>query len=542
MQRQGWVNGGTALGLLGIRRLKGADSFARPKSNARPAFLRLKIMSTVLNGMDIEREELNWLLTSGVLGRSQNLAQMLKFICEKHFEGKESQITEHSVAVEALGRRSDFNPQSDTIVRVTAHLLRKRLQEVYEGEGAARPVHILIPPGQYAPSFVRQKKAEPETSIPGIGEQPDSESGDAIAGLKRPGRWWMVPGIILASAALICIALLLVNHFRGRPTPVSSTIGENPGAVVSGHPVRALLGEGRKTYVDHSGNTWMPGDYCKGGSSIAEPDQKIAGTDDPAIFLGGIRGNSHCVFPVEPGMYEVHLLFAEISDLPEATSRAVFFLNGSDGNTLDVVDDAGGDYIATTKVFSGVRPQNDGAIHIDFISEISALKAVEILPAPSEALLPIRILSAASASYKDRQGRIWLSDRYFIGGRRGNLPKGQKSEGDGIYGSHRVGHFRYILPVIPFEKYRVRLFFQEPWFGKQNGGTGGPSSRIFDVWCNGVALLSNFDILREASSEPVSKTFDNIQATAQGKIELDFTPVVNYPIIDAIEVMPEPSR
>jgi hypothetical protein len=49
----------------------------------------------ILNASEIEREELDWLLNSGVLGRSHNLARMLKFICEKHFEGKASQITEH---------------------------------------------------------------------------------------------------------------------------------------------------------------------------------------------------------------------------------------------------------------------------------------------------------------------------------------------------------------------------------------------------------------------------------------------------------------
>ncbi|MGA9586818.1 MAG: malectin domain-containing carbohydrate-binding protein, partial [Terracidiphilus sp.] len=199
------------------------------------------------------------------------------------------------------------------------------------------------------------------------------------------------------------------------------------------------------------------------------------------------------------------------------------------------------DFIADTKVFRGVRPENDGTIHIDFTGEISAMKAVEILPAPSEALLPIRIV-AASNPYKDPGGNVWLPDRYVIGGRPGQRPKVVKNEQTGLYGSHRVGNFRYILPVVPFEKYRVRLYFQEPWFGKENAGIGGPGSRVFDVWCNGVALLNNFDILNEAGSRPVVKNFDNVQATALGKIELTFSPIINYPLINAIEVVPEPSK
>ena len=480
-------------------------------------------VATDLNASEREQKELDWLLTSGVLGRSHNLAQMLKFICAKHFEGQAGLITEHALAVEALGRRTDFNPQVDTIVRVTAHQLRKRLQEIYAGPGASRPVQIHIPTGQYAPSFVYK---EEETA-----EFPPSFAV----------RWkWPIFGLALVFIALLGAVVLEVIRARAHST-LAGTADLKTSSVIKGHPVRALLGKGREPYVDRAGNTWMPGNYCTGGASLSESSQRIAGTEDPSIFLGGIRGHAHCLFPVDPGIYELHLLFAEASDLPEATDRVVFSLNGGDNISLDVVDDAGGDYIADTKVYRGVRPENDGTIHIDFVGEISSLKAVEILPAPSEALLPIRIV-AGSNPYKDPEGNVWLPDRYFIGGRPGQRAKVVKNEQTGLYASHRVGNFRYFLPVVPLEKYRVRLYFREPWFGKENLGIGGPGSRVFDVWCNGVAVLKDFDILNESGSGPIVKTFDNVQATAQGKIELNFSPVINYPLINAIEVLPEPSR
>jgi hypothetical protein len=500
-------------------------------------------MSSVFNGMDIEREEVNWLLTSGVMGRSHNLSQMLKFICEKHFDGQTDQITERAIAVEALGRRSDFDPQADTIVRVTAHQLRKRLQEIYQGEGASHPVHVLIPSGQYAPSFVHQNKQIAKSIQPVVSAE--TALRHFFASFLTPRRRWLVFGTLLVAVVLTSVALRQVNHRKPHPvSPANPTRTINNPAkaantVASGRAVRVLLGDNRKPYVDHSGFTWTPGNYCTGGSSVSEPNQKVAGTEDPYIFLGGIRGSTHCLFPVDPGIYEVHLLFAENSDLQEATRRVVYSLNGSDDVvTLDIVDDAGGNGIATTKVLRGVRAESDGAIHIDFISEVTLLKAVEILPAPTDAMLPLRIVAGPS-SYKDSDGHIWLSDRYFNGGRRGMPPKPGQIFEAGLYGSRRIGHFRYSLPVIPFEKYQVRLYFQESWFGKHNGGAGGPNSRIFDVWCNGAVLLKNFDITREAGSAPTVKTFDHIQATAQGKIELTFTPVVNYALIDAIEVLPE---
>ena len=109
-------------------------------------------------------------------------------------------------------------------------------------------------------------------------------------------------------------------------------------------------------------------------------NQKIAGTEDTYLYLGGIRGIAHCVFPVKPGEYEMHLHFAETSDLQTATHPVVLSINAGNDINFDVVDNAGGDSIATSYVLTGIRPENDGAIHLDYTSEVSLLNAVEILP------------------------------------------------------------------------------------------------------------------------------------------------------------------
>src|ERR1039458_48417 len=106
--------------------------------------------------VEAEREELSWLLTSGVLGRANNAVRVLTCVCEKYFENQLDQINEHTIAIEALGRRSDFDPQVDTIVRVTIHSLRKRLLEVCQQDRKSRPGQILIPSRNYAPSFLLQ--------------------------------------------------------------------------------------------------------------------------------------------------------------------------------------------------------------------------------------------------------------------------------------------------------------------------------------------------------------------------------------------------
>ena len=79
----------------------------------------------------------------------------------------------------------------------------------------------------------------------------------------------------------------------------------------------------------------------------------------------------------------------------------------------------------------------------------------------------------------------------------------------------------------------------EHWFGVRSGAVGGVGSRVFDVSCNGNMLLKRFDIFQEAGTGPVVKTFTHIEPTAQGKLEIYFTPAVQYPSVSAIEVIPE---
>jgi hypothetical protein len=454
---------------------------------------------------EAERQEYEWLLTSGVLGRSGNLARVLRYVCEEHFHGRADQIKEYTIAVEALGRRSEFDPQTDTIVRVTIHALRKRLMEVYQTEGANRPVRVVIPPGHYAPSFVHQSPVErmQAQQVP-----TPAASLEAATATEKPRRRGLFSLRAWSTAVLLLVAASLATWFGAREWKkerlAPQSVSANLPTPVPQAAIRALMGSDRKPYVDHSGNTWFAANYCQGGTNINVPPQRIEGTEDAPLYFGGVRGIAHCAFPVTQSMYELHFHFAETSDLPIATRLASLSINAAPAFNVDVVDYAGGHSIATSTIVTGVAPENDGSIHLDYISEVSLLNAVEILPAPSAHQLPVRIVSSSS-SYTDDTKQVWSSDRFFSGGRHGLPPKVANISELGIYQSDRVGRFRYNIPAVPFARYRVKLYFREPWFGKENGGIGGPGSRVFDVACNGVLLLKNFDILAEGSSKPIVK-------------------------------------
>jgi len=109
-----------------------------------------------------------------------------------------------------------------------------------------------------------------------------------------------------------------------------------------------------------------------------------------------------------------------------------------------------------------------------------------------------------------------------------------------LFRAERFGNFTYAIPVAE-GRYNVTLQFAESWFGPGQPGGGGPGSRAFDVYCNGVALLRNFDVFRAAGGDhrAVERTFNGIAPNAQGKIVLSFVPVTNYACVNAIEVADE---
>lgn len=104
--------------------------------------------------VDEARCILSKILTSPEFSSVIQLRAFLAYIVTAAIENRPEEIKGYTIAVEALGRDTSFNPVSDPIVRVEAARLRKRLSTYYSGTGADDPVLIEIPKGSYAPIFV----------------------------------------------------------------------------------------------------------------------------------------------------------------------------------------------------------------------------------------------------------------------------------------------------------------------------------------------------------------------------------------------------
>ncbi len=99
------------------------------------------------------QDELDRILSSDMFSRSSVLSNFLKFIVEETLEGNTEGLKEYTIAVSALGKPDDFNPQIDAIVRIHAGRLRRLLNEYYMGIGITDTIKIEVVKGTYVPMF-----------------------------------------------------------------------------------------------------------------------------------------------------------------------------------------------------------------------------------------------------------------------------------------------------------------------------------------------------------------------------------------------------
>src|SRR5947208_6020397 len=99
------------------------------------------------------RRRLDKVLASSGFARNERLSRFLRFVVERHLEGRDHELKESLIAIEVFGRKPDYDPKQDSIVRSEATRLRLRLIEYYAGQGSGDPLVIDLPKGGYAPLF-----------------------------------------------------------------------------------------------------------------------------------------------------------------------------------------------------------------------------------------------------------------------------------------------------------------------------------------------------------------------------------------------------
>jgi hypothetical protein len=495
-----------------------------------------------------QKAEYEAIVSSGVFPPHTNPARLLRYVADCYFKG-ERDVSEYAIAVDALGRRKDFDPKQDAIVRVEAHRVRKRLSEYYEAEGAAHEIRLVIPPGSYLPVFVPRDGASALEAAPGL--PPETPIAPEHARRRQL--------LLLAAVCAVCVVatVILLVRTRASVPPAPSAPAAPPAATAAaGFSELRILAGASAGYKDRLGRVWSADRYFHGGEAWAARYRRIFRTQDPQLFLTCRQGTEFGYdIPLPPGSYELRLYFAETFYGDDNTegggeSSRMFTVTANGVPLLhefDPLSDAGGSNTADARVFSGISPASDGKLHLQFsaqyqLKSVAILNGIEIVAGGRPGALPVRWVASDSAVV-DSAGRLWQPDQFSNGGRiRIHTEPVENAAEPALYRTERYGHFTYAIPVPQAATYTLRLYFSEHWFGLENfGGKTAAGMRVFDVYSNGVALLRNFDIAREAGGPLKSsiQTFRGLHPNAQGKLVLSFVPIRDYACLNALEVAGE---
>ncbi len=152
------------------------------------------------------RKQLAAILESDAFRGSKRCHDFLVYAVERTLNGEIDSLKERALAVEVFGRKTGAPLGDDSIVRVGAREVRKRVAQYYVTDGANDQVRIELPPGSYVPTFhltqlIHQPSAEPfvRSGTPSVAEQ------GAKAGNQKA--WWLLFAAVVASVLIPVVAV-----------------------------------------------------------------------------------------------------------------------------------------------------------------------------------------------------------------------------------------------------------------------------------------------------------------------------------------------
>ena len=242
------------------------------------------------------REELERILQSKALRSSRRSQQFLKYVVEHALEGQHDRLKERTIGIEVFGRDPSYDTGDDSVVRVNATEVRRRLTQYYSESEDGHAVRIELQSGSYVPEFHWAKPGEPvQASTPLTSESP-----------KRAR--FLSASIVLACAVGAVLLGAFLLRTRGMP---STPLVEQFWAPVLKDPQPVLICIGRhplyrlseKVYDRHPAGgiydengvlrqlTLAPDEIIHGQEIIPSLDQFIgAGDVYAALLLAGFFG------------------------------------------------------------------------------------------------------------------------------------------------------------------------------------------------------------------------------------------------------------
>ena len=189
-------------------------------------------------------QQIDQIIKSHSLRGSESLCKLLQYLAKQSLYHPDAPLKEYQIATEVYGRHADFDPQSDSTIRVQAGRLRLKLAEYYAGEGATDPIVVRIPKGSYHLVFEpRQVESHPQ-SVPLLEVPAPGPSVQTV-----PAQW-RIAVITLLACLIVSLAMLgslLWTHKQADTAP----------GIVSARPATGPLAEFWRPFTSGGEEPWV---------------------------------------------------------------------------------------------------------------------------------------------------------------------------------------------------------------------------------------------------------------------------------------------
>ena len=101
------------------------------------------------------RGQLERMLESPLFRNSKRYPSLLRYLVEQALAGNDAHLKERTLGVTVFHRAPDYDTNQDTVVRLTAGEVRKRIAQYYHQPEHAGELQIDLRPGSYVPVFRR---------------------------------------------------------------------------------------------------------------------------------------------------------------------------------------------------------------------------------------------------------------------------------------------------------------------------------------------------------------------------------------------------
>jgi hypothetical protein len=164
----------------------------------------------------------------------------------------------------------------------------------------------------------------------------------------------------------------------------------------------------------------------------------------------------------------------------------------------------------------------------------SAAPSPAVAPVPMPAP-PVHIKAGSGDSFKDAEGNVWIPEQGFADGSTAERPDAQiaNTKTPAIYRSELYSMTSFSYP-LPNGKYIVKLHFCETY-----EGITGPGERVFSFNVEGHEF-KDFDVWAKAGGFLRAYIETVNVVITDGKLDITFTPNVENPEINGIEILPNP--